>query len=90
MAEDRLTIDTATIDDNTDQRRVEFDADVSGERYRFAVQYDVLEALAAVSPVSNAMALFRAHQETIAMIGVRALARNPDQDRVTISENDLD
>ena len=29
MAEDRLTIDTATIDDNTDQRRVEFDADVS-------------------------------------------------------------
>ena len=50
MAEDRLTIDTATIDDNTDQRRVEFDAEVSGERYRFAVQYDVLEALAAYRP----------------------------------------
>jgi hypothetical protein len=90
MAEDRLTIDAATIEDNTDQRQVEFDAEVSGERYRFALQYDVLEALAAATPVGDAGAIFRAHSETIAIIGVRALARDGDQERITISENDLD
>ncbi|MGA1799413.1 DUF1488 family protein [Sphingomonas sp. 4RDLI-65] len=94
MAEDRLTIDTRTLDDDSDLRQVEFDAEVSGERYRFAVQYDVLEALSAISPDGDAVAIFRQHADTIAELGVVALARNAGQgtgqEIVVISENDLD
>ncbi|MGU3389827.1 hypothetical protein [Sphingomonas sp. M1A8_2b] len=90
MAEDRVTIDSKTIDDNTDLRRVEFDGELSGERYPFAVLYDVLEALSAISPETGAVALFRQHSDAIAAMGATALARDPDQDIVVISENDLD
>ena len=98
MAEDRLTIDTRTLSDDSDLRRVEFDAEVSGERYRFAVQYDVLEALSAVAPDGGAVAIFRQHADRIAQLGVvalgRSLGRGPgdEQEReiVVISENDLD
>ncbi len=79
MAEDRLTIDTRTLSDDSDRRRVEFDAEVSGERYPFAVQYDVLEALSAVAPDGDAVAIFRQHADRIARLGVVALARNPGQ-----------
>ena len=89
MAEDRLTIDTATILDNADEHRVEFSAEVSGERYDFAVLYDVLEALAAEVPVSEPVAIFQRHRARIERLGVVALARDPDQVRVVISENDL-
>jgi len=90
MAEDQLTIDTATIADNEDERQVEFDASIGGEPYRFAVQYDVLEALGAVVPDGNAAMMVRDHAETIARLGLKALARDADQARITISENDLD
>lgn len=90
MAEDRLQIDTTTIDDNADLRQVEFEAEVSEERYQFAVQYSVLEALSAQIPDDDAVALFRRHAAEIAEIGVSALARDPDLDIVVISDNDLE
>ena len=42
---ERLDIDRASIFDNLDERQVEFAAEVDGDEYQFAVQYDVLEAL---------------------------------------------
>lgn len=89
MAEDRLTIDTATMFDNADEHRVEFAAEVSGERYEFAVLYDVLESLAAEVPVTQPVAIVQRHLARIERLGVVALARDPDQERVVISENDL-
>ena len=90
MAEDAVTIDTLTLEDNSDQRQVEFEGEVSGTRYQFAVQYDVLEALSTVAPDTDAVALVQQHADTIASLGVVALARDPDQEIVVISENDLD
>lgn len=90
MAEDRVTIDPLTIEDNVDRRQVEFEGDVSGTRYAFAVQYDVLEAMSAQVPDADAVALFQRHADAVATLGVVALARDPDQQMVVISENDLD
>ncbi|PTW48650.1 hypothetical protein C8J25_101147 [Sphingomonas faeni] len=90
MAEDRLNIDVKTLEDNSDLRQVEFEAEVSEERYQLAVQYDVLEALSTVSPEGDAVTIFKQHAEEIAELGVVALARDPDQKIVVISENDLD
>lgn len=89
MAEDRLTIDPRSVFDNVDERRVEFAAEASGERYAFAAQYDLLEALAAETPDDRAMTLFRQHQSRIQELGAKALARDYDQEMVVISENDL-
>ncbi|MEG3170075.1 hypothetical protein U1737_17935 [Sphingomonas sp. LB3N6] len=89
MAEDRLDIDLKTVEDNSDLRQVEFEGEVSDERYQFAVQYDVLEALSTVAPEGDAVALFKRHADEIAGLGVVALARDPDQEIVVISENDL-
>lgn len=90
MAEDRLDIDMRTIEDNSDARQVEFEAEISDERYQFAVLYDVLEALSTVTPDGDAAAIFRDHADEIAHMGAAALARDPDQELVIISENDLD
>ena len=90
MAEDRLDIDVKTLEDNSDLRQVEFEGEVSEERYQFAVQYDVLEALSTVSPEGDAVTIFKQHAEEIAELGVVAQARDPDQEIVVISENDLD
>lgn len=90
MAEDRLDIDLQTLEDNGELRQVEFEAEASEERYQFAVQYDVLEALSGMSPEGEAIAVFKDHADEIAYAGVVALARDPDQDIVVISENDLD
>lgn len=56
MAEDRVTIDWATLFDNIGDRQVDFSGEASGERYDFAVQYDVLEALGAQIPNGDAVA----------------------------------
>ena len=90
MAEDRLDIDMKTLEDNSDLRQVEFEGEVSEERYQFAVQYDVLEALSMVAPEGDAVAIFKQHLDEIADLGVVALARDPDREIVVISENDLD
>ena len=90
MAEDRISIDSRTLDNDVDLRQVAFEGEVSGTRYQFAVQYDVLEALSAQVPDADAIALFRQHADAIATLGVVALARDPDQELVVISENDFD
>ena len=90
MAEDRLDIDMKTLEDNSDLRQVGFEAEISDERYQFAVQYDVIEALSTVSPEGNAVAVVKQHTDEIAGLGATALARDPDQEIVVISENDLD
>ena len=90
MADDRLDIDMKTIEDNGDLRQVEFEGEVSDERYQFAIQYDVLEALSTLSPETDAAGIFKQHTDEIAELGIVALARDPDQEIITISENDLD
>ena len=90
MAEDRLTIDDASVFDNENDSQVEFAAEVNGERRAFAAQYDLLRALAAEEPEGRAAALFRQHAARIAVIGTHALARDLDADMVVISENDLE
>jgi hypothetical protein len=88
MAEDRVTIDTATILDNVDERQVEFTGEASGERYAFALRYDVLEALAGALP-TDPLPLFQRHAARVQTLAADALARDPDQDVIVISENDL-
>ena len=90
MAEDRLTIDHTTIFDNVDERRVEFAASISGETYDFALLYDVLEAMTGQRNLTEPVALVMAEQPAIERIGVKALARDSDRDRIIISENDLE
>jgi hypothetical protein len=86
---DALQIDAATIFDNVDERRVEFSASADADDYAFAAQYDLLEALAAEVPDDRAVALFRRHEGQIMDLAAVALARDPDQTVIVISENDL-
>ena len=88
MAEDRVTIDTASILDNIDERQVEFIGEASGERYQFALRYDVLEALVGEVP-SDPVPLFQRHVARVQTLAADALARDPDQETIVISENDL-
>ncbi|MCP3733707.1 hypothetical protein M9979_02270 [Sphingomonas sp. RP10(2022)] len=88
MAEDRVTIDTATLFDNVDERQIEFTGEASGERYAFALRYDVLEALAGSMSI-DPLPLFRQHQARVQTLAADALARDPDQELIVISENDL-
>lgn len=88
MAEDRVTIDADTIFDNIEDRQIEFTGEASGERYLFALRYDVLEALAG-DATFDAMPLFQRHQARIQTLAADALARDPDQALIVISENDL-
>jgi hypothetical protein len=87
---DLFTLDPATLLDNVDARQVEFSAEVDGEMRDFAVLYDVLEALDGPSPEQGPVAAFRRHQATVERAAASALARDGDQDRVIVSENDLD
>ena len=89
MADHRLTIDTATVFDNIDERRVEFAASVDGEPRAFAAQYDLLEALAAETPDDRAVALFHQHLPRVQELAAIAAARDQDQAIVVVSENDL-
>lgn len=90
MTEAGLTIDEASVFDDVNERRVDFDAEADGERLSFTLQYDVLEALAGEIPDDRAVALFQRHRDRIATMAARALARAPGTGRVVVSENDLD
>jgi hypothetical protein len=90
MTEAKLLIDQASVFDDLDQRRVDFDAEADGERLSFTLQYDALEALAGDVPDDRAVALFHQHRDRIAAMAARALARGPETERVVVSENDLD
>lgn len=88
MAEDRVTIDPATIFDNVADRQIEFSGEASGERYAFALRYDVLEALGGGVP-NDPVPQFQRHKARIQTLAADALARDSDQDLIVISENDL-
>ncbi|WP_374942652.1 hypothetical protein [Sphingomonas sp.] len=91
MAEDRVTIDETTLLNDVDAQVVEFDGEASGETYRFAVQYDVLEALSGDVPEDDeAVQLVVRHGDDIATFAAAALARDPDQELIVISESDME
>lgn len=90
MAEDRVTIDMDTLLDNIGDRQVEFSGTASGDRYDFAVQYDVLEALSAQAPDGDGLAMVQLHRAPIEFAAGKALARADGIGRTIVSGNDLD
>lgn len=90
MAEDRVTIDFTRLLDNIGERQVEFSGMASGERYDFAVQYDVLEALSGQVPDGDGEALLRLYGDAIEAAAGKALARGRGIERTIVSGNDLD
>ena len=91
MAADRLRIDHLSILNNVFDRQVEFAGEIDGERRQFAAKHEVLEALSGGIPDDgmNVVAVFRALEGAITDAALVSLARNGDQDVVTISGNDL-
>lgn len=92
MAANRLDIDNATILDNLEEQQVEFTAEVDGDDYEFAVQYDVLEALSGDRPDEdeNAVDMFNRFIDPITDASLAALARDGDATLIMVSENDLE
>lgn len=90
MADEQLVIDQSSILDNEDERQVEFDGEVDGEEYQFAVQYDVLEALSGDAPEGDAVETFNRFVDPITDAALAALSRDPSQSMVVVSENDLE
>lgn len=88
MAESHVTIDPATVFDNVQDRQIEFAGEASGDLYDFALRYDVLEALAGAVP-TDPVAAFDLHAAAVERAATAALARDPDQPRIVVSENDL-
>lgn len=86
---DRLDIDNASIFDNAEEQQVEFSAEVDGEEYQFALQYDVLEALSGDAPEDDALDTFKQFVDPISDAALSALARDGDQAIIVVSENDL-
>ena len=89
MAE-RLDIDNASILDNLDEQQVEFEGEVDGDEYQFAVKYDLLEALSGDAPDGDAVDTFNRFVDPISDAALAALARGGDQAIVIVSENDLE
>ncbi|SFK33731.1 Protein of unknown function [Sphingomonas sp. NFR04] len=90
MAAPQLEIDDTTLFDNLDDRQLEFDGEVDGDAYQFAVQYSVLEALSGSQPDGDAEESFRRYRDPILQAALAALAKGPDRPIIVISENDLD
>jgi hypothetical protein len=90
MAEDRVTIDFNTVLDNIGDHQVEFTGEASGDRYDFAVQYDVLEALSARVPDGDGVALLQQYRDDVERAAGRALARFDGIGRTVVSGNDLE
>jgi len=90
MAAPTLDIDNSSLLDNIDERQVEFTAEVDGDEYQFAVQYDVLEALTGDAPDGDALDIFNRFVDPISDAALAALGRDSDQDMIVVSENDLD
>ena len=92
MAEDRASIDGATILYNVEDRQVEFSAEVGGDWYEFALHYAVLEALggAQIDDAGDATALFDRFRDEVEEAAAKALARAPGgEDVVVIDESDV-
>ena len=89
MSEGRVTIDAATLFDNIDERQVEFDGDAGSDRYRFALRYDVVEAMTGTIPEGDVATQVRDQLDRVEQLAASALSRDYDQELVVISENDL-
>jgi hypothetical protein len=90
MTADQLEIDTRSVFDNIDARQIEFEAEVDGDEYQFAVQYSVLEALTGEAPDGDAEIKFTQMIDTIKDASLTALSRDSDREIIVVSENDLD
>ncbi|WP_230480539.1 DUF1488 family protein [Sphingomonas sp. Leaf21] len=90
MADDALTVIKDTVEDNVSERQVEFVAEMEGEEYQFAVQYDLLEALSGDVPDGDAIEMFERYSDDILEAALTALGRDMEQSLVVVSENDLD
>lgn len=90
MADDMLTVIKETVEDNVADRQVEFVAELEGEEYQFAVQYDLLEALSGDVPDGDAVEMFDRYSDDILDAALTALGRDMEQALVVVSENDLD
>lgn len=90
MSECAVTIDAGSFFNDIEARQVEFDGEASGDTFRFAVRYDVLEALAGRLPDGDALVLTRVHGEAVCAAAARALSRAFDRELVVVTENDLD
>ena len=90
MPADQIDIDTASIFDNSDEQQVEFDGEVDGEAYQFAVQYDLLEALTGDAPDGDAAITFNRLVDVIKDAALAALSRDSESEIIVVSENDLD
>jgi hypothetical protein len=90
MAANKLEIDDASILDNADEQQVEFSAEVDGDEYQFAVQYDLLEALSGDAPEDDAVDMFNRFIDPISDAALVALARDGAQAMIVVSENDLE
>jgi hypothetical protein len=90
MPADQLEIDTSSIFDNIDESQVEFEGEVDGDEYEFAVQYDVLLALTGERPDGDAAIIFNQYVDVIKDAALSALSRDSDQSPIIVSEADLD
>jgi hypothetical protein len=90
MADATITIRDASVFDDADAHRVDFDAEVDGEVIAFSLGYDALEALSGEIPQGGAALLFGRYREQVAAMAGRALDRGQGTGRVIVSENDLD
>lgn len=92
MAASRLEIDNSTLLDNLEEQQVEFSAEVDGDEYEFAVQYDVLEALSGDRPDAEdgAIDMFNRFVDAISDAALTALARDDEAALIVVSENDLE
>lgn len=90
MANSQLEIDTNSVLDNIDAELVEFTADVDGEDYEFAVQYDLLEALSGDRPDGDGADMLNRFIDQVSDAALSALSRNSDATPIVVSESDLE
>ena len=91
MADNSLTIDGTTLEDDADLQQVAFEGEVDGDSYQFAVDYEVLETLSGIVPnEDNALSLFRRYEDAISAAALVALGHDSDRDVIVIGEEDLD
>ena len=70
----RLDIDDTSIFDNLEEQQIEFSAEVDGDEYQFAVQYDVLEALSGDAPDGDAADTFKRFVDPISDAALAAMS----------------
>ncbi|MBB5714523.1 hypothetical protein [Sphingomonas aerophila] len=89
MSDQRVTIEPASLFDNIEDGQIEFTGSADADAYRFALRYDVVEAMSGAIPQGDALAYVQANLTEIEPIAARALGRDYDQELIIISENDL-